>query len=244
MKILYYIYQIFIAAPVLLFITLCTAVITIIGCTLGKGRFWGYYPAAIWSWLFCRILLLPVEVVGRENLDKNTSYVFVANHQGAFDIFLIFGFLKHQFRWMMKKSLEKIPFVGLACKAAKHIFVDQTSPSTIKETMEDARHILQGGLSVTVFPEGTRTKTGKMGRFRKGGFLLADHLQLPVVPITLDGPFEVLPRTKGFYFVERRKLRMIIHKPIYPGESGRNDIQELCDHAYKVIHGGLPSQHQ
>ena len=107
MRILYIIWQIFIAAPLLIIITLATAIITIIGCTIGNGRFWGYYPAAIWSWLFCRILFLPVEVEGKENLDANTSYVFVANHQGAFDIFLIFGFLNHQFRWMMKKSLEQ-----------------------------------------------------------------------------------------------------------------------------------------
>ena len=196
MKILYQIYQVCIAVPLLVIITLCTAIVTIIGCMIGNGRFWGFYPAAAWSWLFCRILLLPIHVHGRENIDKNTSYVFVANHQGAFDIFLVFGFLRHQFRWMMKKSLEKIPFVGAACKAAKHIFVDQSSPKAIKETLGDARNILQGGISVVVFPEGTRTKTGKMGKFRKGGFLLADHLQLPVVPITLDGPFEVLPRTK------------------------------------------------
>ena len=244
MRILYRIYQICIAAPLLVMITLATAIVTIIGCMIGNGRFWGFYPAAVWSWLFCRILLLPVEVTGRENIDKDTSYVFVANHQGSFDIFLIFGFLRHQFRWMMKKSLEKIPFVGAACKAAKHIFVDQSSPTAIKETLDDARHILQGGISVVVFPEGTRTKTGKMGRFRKGGFLLADHLQLPIVPITLDGPFDVLPRTKGINFIHRHKLRMTIHKPIYPQEPGRNDVQEMSDLAYKEIHSHLPEKYQ
>jgi len=240
MRILYNVYQICVALPLLIFITLATAVITIVGCTIGNGRFWGYYPAAIWSWLFCRILLLPVEVEGRENIDSKTSYIFVANHQGAFDIFLIFGFLRHQFRWMMKKSLEKIPFVGYACKKAKHIFVDQSTPTTIYDTMKDAYNILQGGMSVVVFPEGTRSKTGKMGRFRKGGFLLADYLQLPIVPITLDGPFQVLPRTKDITFVKRHKLHMIIHKPIFPQEKGKNDINALTEQSYQVIHNDLP----
>lgn len=242
MRILYIIWQIFIAAPLLIIITLATAIITIIGCTIGNGRFWGYYPAAIWSWLFCRILFLPVEVEGKEILDANTSYVFVANHQGAFDIFLIFGFLNHQFRWMMKKSLENIPFVGYACKKAKHIFVDQSTPTTIYETMQDAYNILQGGLSVVVFPEGTRSKTGKMGKFHKGGFLLADYLQLPIIPITLDGPFNVLPRNKGISFVKRHKLRMIIHSPIFPQEKGRNDINLLSRQSYEIIHNDLPEE--
>ena len=244
MRILYNIYQVCIAAPLLIIITLATAIVTIVGCTVGNGRFWGYWPAVVWSWLFCRILLLPVEVEGQDNIDPNTSYVFVANHQGAFDIFLIFGFLNHQFRWMMKKSLEKIPFVGFACKKARHIFVDQSSPTTFYETMQDACKILQGGISVVVFPEGTRSKTGRMGKFHKGGFLLADYLQLPIVPITLDGPFYVLPKAKGISFIRRRKLRMIIHQPIFPHEKGRNNINDLMERSRQIIHDDLPTHLQ
>lgn len=92
MKFLYLIYQICIGLPIFLVITILTALITILGCWLGDGHVWGYYPGKIWSQLTCRLFLLPIKVVGREHLDKKTSYVFVANHQGSFDIFLIYGF--------------------------------------------------------------------------------------------------------------------------------------------------------
>lgn len=94
----------------------------------GGAHFWGYYPGKIWSQLICYLLLIPVKINGREKLHKRTSYVFVPNHQGSFDIFLIYGFLGRNFKWMMKKSLRKIPFVGKACESAGHIFVDRSSP--------------------------------------------------------------------------------------------------------------------
>ena len=126
MKILYYIYQICFALPILLVLTILTALVTIVGSLIGGAHIWGYYPGKIWSQLICVFLLIPVKVRGREKIHKHTSYVFVPNHQGAFDIFLIYGFLGRNFKWMMKKSLRKLPFVGKACESAGHIFVDFT----------------------------------------------------------------------------------------------------------------------
>lgn len=128
MKYLYRLYQLLICLPILVLASILTSLATVIGCRLGNGHFWGYYPGKWWSILWIRILLLPVKVEGREHLKKNQSYVFVANHQGAFDIFLIYGFLGRNFKWMMKKSLRKIPFVGKACESAGHIFVERGNP--------------------------------------------------------------------------------------------------------------------
>ena len=135
MKILYNIYQICFALPILLVLTILTALVTIIGSLLGGAHIWGYYPGKIWSQLICYLLLIPVKINGREKLHKRTSYVFVPNHQGSFDIFLIYGFLGRNFKWMMKKSLRKIPFVGKACESAGHIFVDRSSPKKVLATM-------------------------------------------------------------------------------------------------------------
>ena len=87
MTILYRIYQLLVAAPICLIATLLTAITVTIGCTLGDGHFWGYYPPRWWGKVMVRVLLLPVKVEGRENLEKGQSYVFVSNHQGAYDIF-------------------------------------------------------------------------------------------------------------------------------------------------------------
>ena len=138
MKILYYIYQICIALPILLVLTILTAVVTIVGSLLGGAHIWGYYPGKIWSQLICLFLLIPVKVHGREKLHERTSYIFVPNHQGSFDIFLIYGFLGRNFKWMMKKSLRKIPFVGKACESAGHIFVDRSGPKKVLETIRPA----------------------------------------------------------------------------------------------------------
>ena len=143
MKYLYRIYQLFIALPLGLIATIITAVTVVLGCTLGNGHFWGYYPGRWWGWFIIRILLLPVKVEGREHLDPRQSYVFVSNHQGAFDIFLIYGFLNRNFKWMMKRQIRKIPLVGDDCKASYQIFVDKRGPSKTHNTNDKTHTILK-----------------------------------------------------------------------------------------------------
>ena len=244
MKLLYRLYQLLIALPIIIIATTLTAIVTIIGCTLGKARTWGYYPAMVWSRLMCWVMLLPVKVEGRELLDKKQSYVFVANHQGAFDIFLIYGFLGRSFRWMMKKSLRGLPLIGKASESAGHIFVDKSGPKAIHKTYEQARAVLRHGVSLVVFPEGARTFTGHMAKFRRGAFQLADELGLPIVPITIDGSFDVLPRQRGFNFVTWHKLRLIIHAPITPEGQGPEEVQRVLEQSYETIMRDLPLHHQ
>ena len=244
MKYLYRTYQLLVAAPILLLATTLTAIVTILGCTLGKAHFWGYYPAMIWSRLMCWLMLLPVQVEGRENLQAHTSYVFVANHQGPYDIFLIYGFLGRNFKWMMKKSLGQLPLIGRACRSAGHIMVDKSGPRGIQHTCEQGRRVLHGGTSLVVFPEGARTFTGHMGVFRRGAFQLADELQMSVVPITINGSFDVLSRQQGFTFLTWHPLRLTIHPAIAPQESGHDDVQHLMQQSYDTIMSALDPKYQ
>ena len=156
-SVLYKIYQLVIGLPLLVILTIVTALEVGIGTTIGNGHFWGYYPGHWWGKLILKLFLIPVKVEGREHLEKGQSYVFVANHQGAFDIFLIYGHLNRNFKWMMKQSLRKIPFVGYACEKSHQIFVDKRGPSKIRKTYENAREILKEGYSVTGFCAGRRT---------------------------------------------------------------------------------------
>lgn len=244
MKYLYRIYQLLIALPLIAIYTLITSLMVIIGCTVGNGHFWGYYPGKWWAQFIIRILLLPVKVEGRENLVKGQSYVFVANHQGAFDIFLIYGFLSRNFKWMMKRQLRQMPFVGKACESAHHIFVDKRGASKIRETYDRARQTLQGGMSLVVFPEGARSFTGHMGVFKRGAFMLADDIELPVVPLTINGSFDIMPRTRDMKWVVWHPLRLTIHKPILPIGKGTDNIKYLEQESYKVVMGGLEKQYQ
>lgn len=236
MIILYRIYQLVIMAPLLLVATIITAVLTIIGCLLGGGRWWGYYPAHLWGRLFCILSLVRVTVRGRENVDPATSYVFVANHQGAYDIFSIYGYLNHKFRWMMKASLRKIPLVGLACESAHQIFVDKSSPSALRMTMERAEDVLRGGTSLVVFPEGARTFNGKMRPFKRGAFLLAEEFKLPLVPVTIDGSFSVLPRTKKI--PRWGHITLTIHRPI-PAPENHEDMPAVISRCFDEVQASL-----
>lgn len=237
MIILYRIYQFLIMLPLLLVATVIAATVTIIGSALGMGRTFGYWPGHIWARVFCILSLVRVRVVGADRVEKNKSYVFVANHQGAYDIFAIYGYLGHQFRWMMKKGLEKIPLVGYSCRVSGHIYVDNSSPAAVRATMAEAEKRLSGGMSVVVFPEGSRTPDGKMHAFRRGAFALAMEFGLPVVPVTIDGAYSVMPRQA--MLPRYGTITLTIHRPIYPDGEGRHDLAQLMERSRAAIASAL-----
>ena len=235
LTLLYNIYQLFIVLPLDFLWPLFICATIIIGSLLGLGKYVGHYPGNWWGWVIIRLLLLPVKVEGRENLEKGQSYVFVANHQGAFDIFLLYGFLRRNIRWMMKHELGNIPIFGTACRRSGQILVDNRSVCKTTKCYEEARQILRGGISLAVFPEGARTLDGKMHSFKKGAFMLADELQLPVVPMTIEGSFIVKPRNKDIGFCRWTTLRLTIHKPIVPTCQGADNVKSLMEQSYQAI---------
>jgi 1-acyl-sn-glycerol-3-phosphate acyltransferase len=238
-RILFLVYQWVIAGPFVLLATIVTAIVTILGSIISSSIITTYYPAHYWSRIVCTLWFVKVNVVGRENINPKQSYVFVANHQGAFDIWAIYGYLNHNFKWLMKKSLEKIFLVGYACKRAGHVFVDDSSIQSIKSTIADAEKTLQNGTSVVIFPEGSRSWNGKMIPFKRGAFMLAGEFKLPVVPITIDGSFKAMPRTT--YNVKPGNITLTIHKPIFPGERGFN-TKTLMAQSREAINSALPPE--
>lgn len=234
----YIIYQCVIAVPIFILATLITALITAAGALLGNRDFWGYWPAHIWSRFTCRLFLMRVVVTGRENIDKKQSYVFVANHQGAYDIWSIYGYLNHNFKWLMKKELEKIFLVGWACKKAGHVFVDDSSIAGIKQTISQSEETLKDGMSVVIFPEGSRSWDGKMIDFKRGAFMLAAEFNLPVVPLTIDGSFKAMPRYT--YLMTPTTIKLTIHKPIYPDPEKGFNTKRLMAECKETIQSALP----
>ena len=225
MKYLYRLYLIVFALPILAVATIITSLTTSIGSRWGNAAFWGDRPGRLWSRTICRVLLIRVRVIGYEQLDKNVSYVFVSNHQGSFDVFLICGYLGHSFKWMMKKSLRKVPFVGKACADAGHIFVDRGNPKGVMESIQQAKKTLIGGTSMVVFAEGARSQSAKMGRFKRGAFQLAYELQLPIVPLTINDSFRILPRNSRW--IHPYPLTLTIHAPIPPQATEETVIEAL-----------------
>lgn len=244
MKLLYRTYQLLVAAPLFVIVTVVVTILDVIGCRFGNGDFWGYYPNKLWAKAAILLCLLPVKVEGRENLKDGESYVFVSNHQGAFDIFLIYGYLCRNFKWMMKWQISKIPLVGISAVKSNHILVDKRGPKRIKETYDKARMTLRKGMSLVVFPEGARSFTGHMGVFRRGAFMLADEIQLPVVPLTVNGSFDVLPRMRDGKFITWHPLKLTIHAPIYPISQGEENVNHAMKQSYEAIMSGLVPEYQ
>lgn len=236
-KVLSLIYEILVFLPVLVITSILTAIIVMIGVTVGDKLFWSYYPPKYWSKIVCRVALCRINVVKEGTLDPKQSYVFVPNHQSAFDIFLIYGYLGQNIKWVQKKELRKLPFVGKASEMAGHVFVDQSSLKSMKETIHKAAGNIVDGTSMTIFPEGARTPDGKIGRFKRGGFIIAKELGLPVVPLTINGAFDVMKIHT--YLVNPGKLELIIHNPISTTGLTDEDIPELVNKCKDVVHSGL-----
>lgn len=209
--VLYGLYQYIIVWPIMVVLTLFTAVFTILFIPFRNAEF-VHKVQQFWSCSFFRLMLLPVTVEGLEHIKPGQSYVFVSNHQSMFDVWLIYGWLPVIFKWLMKAELRKVPFVGTACKAAGHIYVDRKNPKAALESMENVKRQLKDGICTVIFPEGTRTKDGQVGRFKRGAFQIALDLKLPIIPISLSGCYDVLP--KGKPFVYRRPVRMYVGESI------------------------------
>jgi 1-acyl-sn-glycerol-3-phosphate acyltransferase len=236
-KIALFLYQLIIFMPLFLLITLLTALTVMVMAPLFGSRFWGYYPPHIWSRITCYLSLCRVKSSGHEKLDPKQSYIFVANHQGAFDIFLLYGFLNQNIKWIQKQSLRKLPFVGFASEKAGHVFVDNSTAAARAATIERAKAQITDGVSMVIFPEGARTLTGKMGRFKRGAYYIARDLQLPLVPLTINGSYDVLKRHSRL--IRPGKLELVIHDPIPTTSLSDEDLAALIDRSKEIIHASL-----
>jgi 1-acyl-sn-glycerol-3-phosphate acyltransferase len=153
-----------------------------------------------------------VRVHGLEHLQEGQSYVVVANHLSQFDILALYGWLDLDLKWVMKKELRKVPVLGAACAAMGHVFIDRKDTEQAVNTLKEARARLHDGTSVLFFPEGTRSPDGRMSPFKKGAFMMAKDIELPILPLTLIGTEKVLPN--GGFDLLPGTIDLVIHAPI------------------------------
>ncbi len=212
LKPFWFLYLIVIFLPLGIIVTLITAIVVMTACSLGDDKKWGYYPGKWWARFMCLLTFSPVKCEGMENIDKNQSYIFAANHTSVYDVFVIYGYLGVPFKWIMRQELRKIPFIGAACAAAGHIFIKRESRRESFRSLQTAENRLKDGVSVVIFPEGTRTHTGEVGKFKRGAFHIAADLDLPIIPLTISGGFKVMKRNAAYPIPGR--LSLTAHKPV------------------------------
>jgi 1-acyl-sn-glycerol-3-phosphate acyltransferase len=175
-----------------------------------SGRF-AHWCARTWSRLILVTTGVHVDVSGRERLDANRAYVFVANHQSIYDIPIVFWSLSYQIRIIAKESLGRFPFLGWHLRRTGHMLVDRRRPDRAA-LFGRASTLMKQGLSLIVFPEGTRSRDGRVAAFKGGSFYLALEAGLPVVPISIVGSRHVM--LKGRLAAYPGHVKLIVHEPI------------------------------
>jgi len=168
-----------------------------------------------------------VIVEGREKIDQKKAYIIIPNHQSLLDI-VFFNMLRHRLRWVSKKEIFRVPVVGWEMRMVKYIELIRGNKSSVIRMMEQCVESLQDGISVVIFPEGTRTLTGAIGKFKTGAFQLAVKTDKPLLPVLIDGTGEIMPKKGGIIFRNRRIVRIRVLDPIFPGQFGTGDPEELA----------------
>lgn len=181
-----------------------------------------------------RILGLKVEVEGLENVDPRRSYVFMANHVSFLDGPLLFYIIPQRVRVILKKGIFRIPVAGPAMRFIGFIPVDRKSLSSGKRSIDKAVQAMkENRYSFLIFPEGTRSNDGKLHDFKRGGFFLAIAAQAPIIPVTIKGTFELMPR--GRIFVRRGKIKVIFHPPVETAGRTQADTPALMSQVFNQI---------
>ena len=166
-----------------------------------------------WAWFLLKLAGVKIEVNGLENITQGESYIFISNHASLLDIPTVCLGLPFQLRFLAKKELFKIPLFGPALLSAGHIKIDRGNlESAVKSLKEAAIVLKKRGYSALVFAEGTRSLNGEVGRFKKGGVILALSMGIPIVPVSISGSASLA--AKGVYMVKSGKIKMTIGKPI------------------------------
>jgi 1-acyl-sn-glycerol-3-phosphate acyltransferase len=223
---------------VLLAVTLPLAVLTIVLGPFDRHGKRVYRINRFWTWLILRLGGISLTVTGLENIDSGQPYVFMVNHQSNVDIpVLVQSLRQFQLRWIAKKELLRVPLFGWAMWATKHITVDRSDPSDAIKSLERAKDRLATGISIVVFPEGTRSRNGRLSPFKKGGFLLAAKTRTRIVPVTIVGSSSLLPA--GAWRLRPGSIEVFVDEPISTEGYRAGKLNALTEQVREVIAGRL-----
>jgi len=211
------------------------SIIWILTIAFDKNRKALHLFSCIWGslYIWCNPFL-KVKIEGRERIQKNQTYVYCPNHQSMVDIIVLYGLFRH-FKWVAKVELMRIPFLGWNMWLNGYLRIDRKNPSSHIKMMKDAEKYLNQGSSIMIFPEGTRSKGGQLGKFRGGAFILAEKTGVPIVPIAITGTGDVFSQGP-FFFRKVVTMTVTILDPVQPQEAdnpkamGRLVRQRVADH--------------
>ena len=180
-----------------------------------------------WAQSIMRVGRMRVHVKGLANIEAHRSYIYMANHTSNFDIPVLLGYLPVQFRWLAKAELFRIPIFGYAMHRCGYISIDRFNHAAAVKSLSTAARRIREGVSVLIFPEGTRSWDGQVGPFKKGGFVVAVDAGVPIVPVFIRGTRTIMP--KGKRLITPGSVTMEIFSPVPTIDFTRQNKQILMD---------------
>jgi 1-acyl-sn-glycerol-3-phosphate acyltransferase len=190
-----------------------------------------------WSRWVTSFAGVKIVVENRANLAPEQPYVFMANHASSLDIWAVFVAIPRRIRLIAKKQLARIPLFGWAMWAGRFIFIDRQNGVAARRSIEVAGQRIHDGVSVLIFPEGTRTRDGTLGPFKKGGFHLAIKAGVPIVPVALRGTRELMPA--GSLLLRSGTMTVIIGEPIATQGLSDDERVTLSDRVRSAVESML-----
>lgn len=217
--------------PVITIYTIVLGTVSLLSTLIDRSGNFAHTCARLWGRLILVTSGTRVKVTGLEHLVPGRSYVFAANHQSIYDIPILFASVPFQLRIVAKASLGRIPFMGWHLHRAGHLLVDRRNPGP--DIVQKMARLVGQSSSLIVFPEGTRSIDGTLGRFKKGPFLVAIDAQLPVVPVSLANSRNVMK--KGQLMVRPADVELTIHPPLPTTDVARADVLAFADRVRSVV---------
>ena len=232
MKLLWYLYF-------AIYLSLSSFSLIKVGCMKKKSpkeaQIYAFKRAQKISKYVLKVTKTSMEVSGIENIPAGNC-VFIANHQAIFDGFALIAYIDKPFGFIAKKEIKKIPLISSWLKSIGSIYINRQNPREAIKAIQEGVEKISDGYSMMIFPEGTRSLKSNMNAFKKGSMKLATKARVPIVPITIDGSYNVLETGKK---VMRNKINMVIHKPIYVSELSKEEELNLSEHVQNIIEVGL-----
>ena len=199
---------------------------------------YAYGITRLWTWIILIMGGIRLKVAGLSHIDPKRQYIFMANHQSHIDIpILIQSLPAFQLRWIAKRELLWVPFFGWAMWAAKHITVDRSDRMDALDSLKKAKERMKSGISLVIFPEGTRSSDGHLLPFKRGALLLAVRTQTPIVPVTISGSWAILP--KGDWRIRRGQIEVTVGPPVSVKNYRPGTLRALSAHVQELIETNL-----
>ncbi len=193
--------------------------------------------ARVWSKSILFISGIKVDIEGLANVDPSKSYIYMSNHRSNFDIPVLLGCLPIQFRWLAKAELFKIPIFGRAMQGAGYVKINRFNRESAFKSIDEIATKMKNGVSVMIFPEGTRSEDGNIKAFKKGGFVMAVDSGVPIVPVIVRGTRSIM--VKGRWWIKPGNVTLSIKKPIDTTGYTRDNKDDLIKTVRNVICEGF-----